>query len=46
MERIVRSFAPASIANVSCGFDVLGLAIYSLGDIVEVSSTYRIPLRL
>ncbi len=41
MERIVRAFAPASIANVSCGFDVLGLAIYSLGDIVEVSSTYR-----
>lgn len=41
MERIVRAFAPASIANVSCGFDVLGLAIHALGDIVEVSSTYK-----
>jgi homoserine kinase len=41
MERIVRAFAPASIANLSCGFDVLGLAIYSMGDIVEVSSTYK-----
>ncbi len=41
MERIVRAFAPASIANVSCGFDVLGMAICDLGDIVEVSSTYK-----
>lgn len=41
MERIVRAFAPASIANVSCGFDVLGMAICNLGDIVEVSSTYK-----
>lgn len=41
MERIVRAFAPASIANVSCGFDVLGMAICYLGDIVEVSSTYK-----
>ena len=41
MERTVRAFAPASIANVSCGFNVLGLAIHSPGDIVEVSSTYK-----
>lgn len=41
MERIVRAYAPASIANVSCGFDVLGMAICNLGDIVEVSSTYK-----
>ncbi|MCP4552573.1 MAG: hypothetical protein GY834_11145 [Bacteroidetes bacterium] len=41
MERIVRAFAPASIANVSYGFDALELAIYSLGDILEVSSIYR-----
>ena len=35
MEKI-KVFAPASIANVSCGFDVLGFAIEELGDILEV----------
>ena len=33
----VRAFAPASVANVSCGFDVLAFAINGPGDIVEVS---------
>ena len=33
----VRAFAPASVANVSCGFDVLAFAIHGPGDIVEVS---------
>lgn len=32
----VRAFAPATVANVSCGFDILGFAIDSMGDIVEV----------
>lgn len=32
-----KAFAPASVANVSCGFDVLAFAIYGPGDIVEVS---------
>jgi homoserine kinase len=41
MERIIRAFAPATVANVSCGFDVLGLAIEDIGDIVEISSTYK-----
>lgn len=31
----VKVFAPASIANVSCGFDVLGFAIHDLGDELE-----------
>jgi homoserine kinase len=31
----VRVFAPASIGNIGPGFDVLGLAITSLGDYVE-----------
>ncbi len=38
MERIIRAFAPATVANVSCGFDVLGLALEDIGDIVEISS--------
>jgi homoserine kinase len=33
----VRVFAPASIGNVSCGFDVLGLAVQAPGDEVYIS---------
>ena len=33
----VKAFAPASVANVSCGFDVLAFAIDGPGDIVEVA---------
>jgi len=32
----VKVFAPATIANVGCGFDVLGLALHEPGDVVEV----------
>lgn len=32
----VRLFAPASIANISCGFDVLGLCLENIGDIMEI----------
>jgi len=28
----VRVFCPATIANVSCGFDVLGLCLDAVGD--------------
>lgn len=37
MERSVIAFAPATVANVSCGFDILGFAIDKLGDKVTVS---------
>src|SRR4051812_23040114 len=33
----VRAFAPATVANVCCGFDILGFAIDDRGDEVEVS---------
>ncbi|WP_339922631.1 homoserine kinase [uncultured Cyclobacterium sp.] len=33
----VTAFAPATVANVSCGFDILGFAIEDLGDKVSVS---------
>lgn len=36
MEKIC-AFSPATIANVNVGFDVLGLALKSVGDKVEVS---------
>jgi homoserine kinase len=34
--RYVKAFAPATVANVSCGFDILGFAIDTMGDFVEV----------
>lgn len=33
-EREVRAFAPASVSNVGCGFDVFGFAVAGLGDVV------------
>lgn len=33
----IRVFAPATVANVACGFDSLGFAIHQPGDIVEVT---------
>jgi homoserine kinase len=32
----IKAFAPATVANVSCGFDIFGFAIEEPGDIVEV----------
>ncbi len=32
----VKAFAPATVANVSCGFDILGFAIDAMGDSVEL----------
>ena len=35
----IKIFAPASVANVSCGFDVLGFCLDTIGDIMKVSKT-------
>jgi len=35
----IKVFCPATIANVSCGFDVLGLALESVGDEMIVRKT-------
>jgi homoserine kinase len=35
----VTAFAPATVANVGCGFDVLGFAIHGPGDFVTASLT-------
>ncbi len=32
----IKAFSPASVANVSCGFDVLGFAMDKIGDIIEI----------
>lgn len=36
MEREVRAFAPASVSNVACGFDIMGFALDEPGDMVTV----------
>ena len=35
MENGVSAFAPASVSNLACGFDVLGFALESAGDVVH-----------
>lgn len=35
----IKAFAPATVANVSCGFDVFGFAVDAPGDEVEISLT-------
>ena len=35
----IKVFSPASVANVSCGFDVLGFCLDTIGDIMTVSKT-------
>lgn len=37
MKQAVTAFAPATVANVGCGFDIFGFAIAEPGDIVRVS---------
>ncbi|NNF20036.1 MAG: homoserine kinase [Flavobacteriaceae bacterium] len=33
----IKVFCPATIANISCGFDVLGLALDSVGDLMTIA---------
>ena len=39
MKNTVQVFAPASIANLSCGFDVLGLCLEGVGDTMSFQRT-------
>lgn len=39
-------FAPASVANVACGFDILGFAIEKPGDIVRAVISKNIGVRI
>jgi len=32
MKNEIKIFCPATIANISCGFDVLGVALDAVGD--------------
>lgn len=46
MSDSIRVFAPATVANVGCGFDVLGFAIEAPGDEVVVRRVNRPGVRL
>lgn len=37
----IKLFCPATIANVSCGFDVLGLCLESVGDTMTITKTIK-----
>jgi homoserine kinase len=38
---VITAFAPATVSNVGCGFDVLGFALDAPGDVVAASSIDR-----
>jgi len=42
----IRIFCPATIANVSCGFDVLGVALDAVGDEMVVRKTQEKGVRI
>jgi len=39
MAKSIKVFAPATVANVACGFDVLGFAVDAPGDVVTMQLT-------
>lgn len=39
MKNTIKAFAPATVANVACGFDVLGFAVDNPGDEVKITLT-------
>lgn len=44
--RSATAFAPATVANVAVGFDILGFPIESAGDVVTVATTDRASVRI
>lgn len=42
----IKIFSPATIANVSCGFDVLGLALDTVGDEMTIRKTSEKGIRI
>ena len=42
----VSVFAPASVANISCGFDVLGVCLDNIGDTLHIQETSRLGIEI
>ena len=45
MGKSIKAFAPATVANVACGFDVLGFAVESPGDEVVITLSDKPGIR-
>jgi homoserine kinase len=45
-KRSVKVFAPATVANVACGFDVIGLALDGTGDEMEIRLSNQPGVRI
>lgn len=39
MNHTIKVFSPATVANVACGFDILGFALETPGDVISISIT-------
>ena len=37
----IEVFAPATIANISCGFDVMGCCLDAIGDVMIIKKTIK-----
>ena len=46
IQETICGFAPATIANVNVGFDVLGISLSSVGDRVEVTPMAVVRIKL
>ena len=42
----IKVFAPATVANVACGFDVMGFAIDGIGDELNITKTETLGLKI
>lgn len=42
----IKVFCPGSVANISCGFDILGLCLDNIGDEIVVTQTKKKELNL
>lgn len=45
-QSVVKAFAPATVANVACGFDIFGFALEQPGDEVEVRFSDRLGVTI
>ena len=44
--KTIKIFAPATVANLSCGFDVLGCCLDTVGDEMIISITDQPGIRI
>ena len=44
--KAIKIFSPATVANISCGFDVLGLALDAVGDIMKITKVVEKGVRI